>query len=349
MRANPTPRQILAGLLQGIPPPRPLWLPIVFSLGARMENLPLGAFLKNATKISNSLKQICGHVRSDGVSCYFDPYLEAEALGGVLEWDTETQRPALRWPGHTHQGELPGNLHSTEEAMKRGRVAVALEVIRRLKSLLRDDSLLTAGVTGPFTLAARLTQSEPEPSLEFEHLPEAALEVAGSMMTKLSAAFAEAGANLIFIQEDVVPRLTAERCEEWASRLEPAFNIVRFYQALPVLLLTDSLSLAESRDMIFQQHWDCVVCETLDLPLTSAAQAGDTLRGVALPPEVFQPKNDEKDLNMILSDVMMSESRPAIVTTAGEVPPGADMKRVIRISESVRSFETVHGPGGSED
>ena len=344
MRANPTPQQILAGLLQGIPPPRPLWLPIVFSLGARMENLPLGAFLKNATKISNSLKQICGHVRSDGVSCYFDPYLEAEALGGVLEWNTETQRPALGWPGHAHRGELPGDLHSTEEAMKRGRVGVALEVIRRLKSLLRDDSLLTAGVTGPFTLAARLTQSEPEPSLEFEHLSEAALEVAGSMMTKLSAAFAEAGANLIFIQEDVVPRLTAERCEEWASRLEPAFNIVRFYQALPVLLLTNTISLAESMDVIFQQHWDCVVCETLDLSFTRVAQAGDTLRGVALPPAVFQPENDDKDLDRMLTGVM-SGSRPAIVTTAGEIPAGADMKRVIRISESVRSFETEHGPG----
>src|SRR4029079_17940033 len=108
----------------------------------KTEDFPLEAFLGNATKISNSLRQISGHVRSDGLSCYFDPYLEAEALGGLGEWSD--QGPALHWPEHFARGELPEGLHSPEEAMKRGRVGVALEVIRRLKSLLRDDSLLTA-------------------------------------------------------------------------------------------------------------------------------------------------------------------------------------------------------------
>ena len=37
MNGNLTPRQILKGLLQGTPPPHPLFLPIVFSLGAKVE------------------------------------------------------------------------------------------------------------------------------------------------------------------------------------------------------------------------------------------------------------------------------------------------------------------------
>jgi len=343
MRATPTARQLLTGLLQGIPQPRPLWLPIVFSLGAKMENLPLGAFLRNATKISNSLRQIRSHVRSDGLACYADPYLEAEALGGILEWNPETQRPMLAWPECAEKGRVPEDIRSPEEAMTLGRVGIAIEVIRRLKSLLRDDCLLTAGVTGPLTLAARITQSAHEPSLEVDALPEAAIEIAASMMLRLSAAFAEAGANLIFIQEDVVPLLTTDSCDAWASRLEPAFNIVRFYQALPVLLLTNSLSRAHGRDVIFERHWDCVVCEALDMssfPSTGGvAQTGDTLRGVALPRGVLQPERDERDLDGILSG-MISEARPAIVTTAGDVSGDTDMKRLIRISESIRSFES---------
>ena len=69
-----------------IAPPRPLFLPIVFSLGARVENISLRNFLTNPTKISNALRQIRTHLRRDGVTCYFDPYLEAEALGGVFDW-----------------------------------------------------------------------------------------------------------------------------------------------------------------------------------------------------------------------------------------------------------------------
>ncbi len=340
---------MLAGLLQGMPPPRPLWVPIVFSLGAKMENLPLSAFLGNATKISNSQRQIRSHLRSDGLACYFDPYLEAEALGGVLEWNTETQGPTLGWPKHAEKGELPESLHGPEEAMKRGRVGVAIEVIRRLKSLLRDDSLLTAGVAGPFTLAARITQLEGE-DFDCDLLPEAALEVAVSLMTQLSAAFAEAGANLIFIQEAGLLRLTAERCEAWASRLAPALNIIRFYQALPVLQLTDSRSFAENSEVIFQQHWDCVVCHTVEFPPSATVQqSSDVSRGVALPPEALQAEEaGDRDLDKIL-DYVMSELRPTIVTTAGDVPVGTDMKRLVRISERVRSYDATRPPGRSED
>ena len=131
-------------------------MPIVFTLGARVENLPLRAFLSSATKISNALRQIHGPLRSDGVSCYFDPLLEAEALGGTLEWTSENESPMLRWPATMVQGQLPVGLNSPEDAIKKGRIPVALEVIRRLKMLLRDVSLLMVGVTGPLTLAARL-------------------------------------------------------------------------------------------------------------------------------------------------------------------------------------------------
>ena len=336
MAANLTARQVLAGLLKGAAQPRPLWMPIVFSLGSKTENLSLGAFLSNATKISNAMKQITGHLRSDGLSCYFDPYLEAEALGGELKWNPETQGPALGWP-RTEKGELPEDLREPEEAMKRGRVAIAIEVIRHLKSLQREDVLLTAGVTGPFTLAARITQSEREASLA---LPEAALEVAASMMVRLSAAFAEAGANVIFIREEVLPPFEADSFEAWAERLAPAFNIIRFYQSLPMLQIVDSASYVAISEAIRQQDLDCVVCHTLEFSSSMTDfQAGDGMQGLALPSEVFLPETaDDRDASRVL-DGVMSGLRPAIVTTAGDVPLDTDMKRLVRISERVRSYE----------
>jgi len=335
MAANLTARQLLAGLLKGAPQPRPLWMPIVFSLGSKTENLSLDAFLSNATKISNAMKQITGRLRSDGLSCYFDPYLEAEALGVELKWNPETQRPALAWP-RTEEGELPEDLREPEEAMKRGRVAIAIEVIRRLKSLQREDALLTAGVTGPFTLAALITQSERESALA---LPEAALEVAASMMVRLSAAFAEAGANVIFIREEVLPPFEAGSREAWAERLAPAFNIIRFYQSLPMLQIVDS-SFVGINQAIRQQNLDCVVCHTVEFPpSTPDSLSGDVMWGLALPPEIFLPeKVDDRDL-VIFLDGVKSGLRPSIVTTAGDVPVDTDMKRVMRISERIRGYE----------
>src|ERR1700683_4523125 len=46
-----TPRQMVKALLQGATPSRPLLVPVIFSLGARLQNLPLPHFLANPTKI----------------------------------------------------------------------------------------------------------------------------------------------------------------------------------------------------------------------------------------------------------------------------------------------------------
>ncbi len=91
------------------------------------------------TKITNSLRQIRTHLRSDGVACYFDPYLEAEALGATSQYVAEDQSPTLQWPHRAEPGELPENVRSPEDTAKSARVAVAVEVIQRLKSLMRDD------------------------------------------------------------------------------------------------------------------------------------------------------------------------------------------------------------------
>ncbi len=341
MPENLTPRQMVKGMLQGHPPPRPLFLPIVFSLGARLENLPLRAFLGNTTKISNSLRQIRAHLRSDGVACYFDPCLELEALGGTLCWEADDQPPTIHWPSSSVRGALPQGLRSPEEAPKGGRIPVATEVIRRLKSLLQEDPLLMAGVSGPLTLAARLTQLDREEPLLPGDVPESALEFAALVMQQISTALVEAGANAVFIQEAMLPALSSESCDAWASLLAPTLNIVRFYEALPVLLLTNSRTFAENRAAILPRQWDCVVCPALDAPnsqaLRGTSRVGSTMLGIALGLEAFDsdaPGSPELGSSL---NHLMSELRPVLVTTAGDVPRSTDMQRLMRVGENVRS------------
>lgn len=281
---------MLKGLLQGIPQPRPLFLPIVFSLGAKVENLSLRDFLGNPTKISNSLRQIRSHLRSDGVACYFDPYLEAGALGAVLQWQIGDQPPRIQWSQYAENGELPGGLRSPEDAAKNHRVTVAVEAIRRLKTLLHDEPLLLAGVAGPFTLAARIAVPQQEDATQ-QNFSDPALELAAATIMQIASKFVEAGANVIFIQEDILPTLSVEYCEAWASSLAPLFNIIRFYEALPVLQITDSLSFDRSKQVLYQQNWDCILCPELAV---SASRESQIVRpptsanmGIALPLNYF--------------------------------------------------------------
>jgi uroporphyrinogen decarboxylase-like protein len=333
------PRQAVKGLLQGIAPPRALFLPIVFSLGARIENLPLRNFLSNPTKISNALRQIRTHLRSDGVSCYFDPFLEAEAMGGALDWDVQGQQASLRWPRPGETGDLPGGLRSPDEVAKSGRVPVAVEVIARLKPFVRGQSLLIAGVTGPFTLAALLTQTnETNGNLDRDPDP-AAMDLAGEVTAAVASAFVEAGADVIFIREQVLPSLTAETAAEWTTRLATTINIVRFYEALPVLLLTCQDATAANRSLIAGQAWDCVLCPEMRSVSPSGfgsfAALGPSKLGVALPPAVFE--SDGANAEGVARSVSPAilDLHPAVITTAGDMPASVDLKQLNELWEEV--------------
>ncbi len=336
-----TPRQLLKGLLQGTPPPRPLFLPIVFSLGAKVENLKLHAFLGNPTKITNSLRQIRTHLRSDGVACYFDPHLEAEALGATLQCAPDDQAATLHWARAAAAGELPENLRSPEDAAKSGRVTVAIEVIQRLKSLMRDEPLLCAGVSGPFTLAAHLLDLRPADAPPREDFSDAALQLAAATITQIAAKFVEAGANIIFIQENIFPVVAAQHCDAWAESLAPAFNIIRFYEALPVLLFGGENSFAANKDVVYARNWDCILCPALAATATNPAEIAPPPScaniGLALPAARFQPAASPSTENFADSlHTIMMELRPALVTTAGDVPAATDIKLLAKIGEAIR-------------
>jgi Uroporphyrinogen decarboxylase (URO-D) len=325
MAENLGPRQTIKGLLEAVAPPRPLFLPIVFSHGAAIENLPLRSFLANPTKISNSLRQIRAHLRSDGIACYFDPSLETEEFGGVL---------------YPAPGQLPDQGGSLAEPRRGSRVNVAVEVIRRLKSVVPDDCLLTAGISGPLTLAASLSPLHSNDALGYGRFMTAALDRASTVTSLLARAFAEAGADVIFIREDVLPKLSADECADWVSRLGTAINIIRFYQALPVLLLTHGPSIRTNRDAIFGERWDCVVCPAWDptLPQDWAefGVGGSARFGVALPPEIFRA-----DLSgaSILDERLrrdLCEMRPAVITTTTDLGSAADVERLNKLWENVR-------------
>lgn len=330
MNASLTPRQMAKGVLNGDLPSRPLLLPIVFSLGAKVENVPLNSFLNNPTKIVSALRQMRSHLRTDGVACYFDPYLEVEALGAILERKSQDQLPVVHWQHSARVGKLPEGLRSPEEAVQNGRIPVAVEVISRMNSVPNRDFLLQAHVNGPIALASRIAQVEKQENWNTTALFAEALELASSVVTQTVTTLLEAGADLVVIHEQTPNAITAKSCEEWANLLSPAMNVTRFYEALPVLLLTGSNAVLQNWDTIVGQSWDCVLCPPASV-LSKLPEGICATQGIALPLELFLPgTSNEEDLLSKLNEAI-AKSRLAIITTAGDVPFAADLKHLRRI------------------
>jgi len=324
------PYELLKSILLGTAPARPLFLPIVFSHAARIETLPLRTFLANPTKITQALRQIRAHLRSDGLTCYFDPYLEIEALGGILEWGSSEQ-PSVHWSRNPLNGDLPEGLRSMDDLPTRGRVPVAIEVIRRLKSLVRDESLLTVGINGPFTLAAQLMRAHGQGSSDVEISP-AGLELVSESIAPIAKAFVEAGANVVFIREEIAPSTVGP--VDLASLLATTINIVRFYQAIPVLLLSGEPRFV---NLALQQSPDCVICPVLSgtpprVPEELVKPAPANL-GLAIPVSVFaepQPSFEKfaEEFRQIVAAV-----QPAVITTSRDVPQAADLRNLNKLRD----------------
>jgi hypothetical protein len=229
------PRSIVKALIEGKPPVRRLFMPLIFTLAAKLEDVPLSNFVVNPTKIANSLVAIYQRLRPDGVTCYFDLFLLAEALGCQL--NLSTSPPALESP--TRETALKMLQQPPGDVKQRGRLPVALEVVHRLLATLHNGPALVVGLPGPLRVAQQLFGQDALRELaagdddaidNFETLIEITLSVA--------QAFCLAGTHVLYFDELNVP---VEFLAGWQQTMVAVWKTVRFHGALPILSTPQAL------------------------------------------------------------------------------------------------------------
>jgi Uroporphyrinogen decarboxylase (URO-D) len=321
MSGDSTPRRMVKAWLQGEPPSRPLLMPILFSLGARMENLSPKNFQSNPTKIANALRQIRSALEVDGLVCYFDPMLEIDALG---------------------PRQADGSWVSAESLEDKGFIPLACEVLRRTKAMLKDEPALMIRVSGPIGLARQLCRGDTGDSTA--SIPEEVIQFAAEVTASVARTFADAGADVIMLAEDFRDGLPLQGFEAYASLLAPVVNIVRFYEALPVLLLgkVDEKTLVSVKANIK----DCVLCPTwtreketseLELQLPPGEMA------YALPMEAFCQGRQQG---------APSAPKVYLLTSTEDVAAGLDLKQLAEGLKRLRKYwfwpPDLPHPGGPD-
>ena len=326
----PTPRATIKALLRGEAPAHPLLMPIIFALGSRLESVALREFQSNPTKIANALRQIRHTLKVDGLACYFDPFLEAEALGCKLNWLPDGS-PCLAPAQVSDVDDFREKLLSADSLSNIGRVRIVCEVLTRLKTMLKDEPALMVRVTGPFTLAAQLT------GLAGQELAAAqsSLEFCAEVAAMMAKEFATAGADVVLLVEDALPSLSTEICERWCSVLEPAINMIRFYDALPVLHLGHAARIAEASSCILDCEWNCAL--NLELPEAATESRKSKWVGGALPQDVFLDTRAELSTSVTSICRRLLVQRPVLLTSVDDISLTADIKRVAAVLEAARS------------
>ncbi|MFH0960152.1 MAG: uroporphyrinogen decarboxylase family protein, partial [Pseudomonadota bacterium] len=203
-----------------------LFVPLVFSFGAALEGMSLAEFLEEPTKISNTLRLIQSYFQVDGLICYADTTVLAESLGCSVIRDVypHTVEPLAEW-----RDNLEDRLVSLDQA---GRIAIALEVTKRLNIML-PEAILMGLVTGPLTLARQLSGQN---SLELLDQPDL-LNLASKASLAFAKAWANAGIDILIIWEEDVPTLAEDSARLLGRCYSPIWNTAKFFDLSPLMMV----------------------------------------------------------------------------------------------------------------
>lgn len=201
------PAQTLQQAAMGGTTGRPLLAPLVSAVAGELQGLPPEEFLRDTTKLSNSVRDLARSLNVDVAVAEFGTFWDVEAMGLPLDWSNGMPEPA---------GELPTNPSAGVGEVGRG--PVVIEAVKRLSGLLGESMVVSAGVTGPARLS-RLSGGNVSP-------PEAAALVLPAVRL-----LCEAGAKLIWVVEDEPPDDTSDL----ASAMMPVWSSVAFYQGMGAL------------------------------------------------------------------------------------------------------------------
>jgi len=287
-----------------------------------MENLSPENFQSNPTKIANALRQIRSVLEVDGLVCYFDPMLEIDALG---------------------PRQADGSWISPDSFEDKGFIPVACEVLRRTKAMLKDEPALITPVSGPVRLARQLCRGDAGGSTV--GLPEEVIRFAAEVTASVARTFAEAGADVIMLAEDFADGLPVTGFAAYASWLAPVVNIIRFYEALPLLLLGKVSE--EMLDSVKANIKDCVLCPTwtgekgaskLEPHLPTGGMA------YALPMEAFCQASQPFAAQLPAQDEP-SAPKVCLLTSTEDITAGVDLKRLAEGLKRLRKYRSCPPDG----
>lgn len=314
-------RSFIKTILKGDLPPTPCFIPIVFTLASKIENIPLTVFLSNPTRLVSALREFQGFLKSDGIIAYFNTSLEAEACGCKLD---RTFHPSKILSHPLKEGASPEALAQVD-VLSKGRIPIALETIKRLRSLIRDQAIVSS-ITGPITLTFYLYGENFKDVVP----PSAAFNVAGNIALQLTRAYCEAGIDLLLIVEEEMPKTVNESLIGiLRDLLRPVCNVAKYFEVLPVLMVQADIG-ESALNHLFNIDTSCFVfSKVINLNLIEdLAIKKEKTFAIPIPLNFLSLKRDElsSKLKALLPKGLQSYTRCAFITTGGEIPHNINLE-----------------------
>ena len=207
---------------------RPVFVPFVYGLAAKIGQIPLREMVSDATYYAHSLEEAYKLLKYDGIVNNFDSTLEAETFGCELEWSGDYVAPRIAGWSQLELREV-----NPEES---SRIPILLETTKRIVMSQGKETPVIGVLAGPCSLVKTITGDE-------VHDIEKAISLAGSLLTKLTRSLCELRIDAVFFREDLLgaeyPGELLSRNKPYAAVYTTLFNLIKYYNCYPLLVVKE--------------------------------------------------------------------------------------------------------------
>lgn len=207
------------------------WVPFAGVHAGYLKGHSAREVLLDADKLYESLLEVHKLYTPDGMPIVFDLQIEAEILGCELMW-AEDNPPSVKT--HPFEDEMVDPATLPLPKPTDGRIPMVLDVMRRMKKAVGDDTALYGLICGPLTLASHLRGSEFFTDMYDEpEYVEKLIDYCADVNIKMAEYYLDAGMDVIAVVDPLVSQVSPSHFEEMlAHGFVKVFDYIRSRGAL---------------------------------------------------------------------------------------------------------------------
>lgn len=191
------------------------WVPFAGVHAGYLKGYTAKEVLLDADKLYDSLLEVHKLYTPDGMPIVFDLQIEAEILGCELMWAEDNPPSVLTHPYETDMVD-PTTLPLPQE--EDGRIPMVLDVMRRVKKEIGNETALYGLICGPLTLASHLRGSEFFMDMYDEpEYVEALMNYCADVNIKMAEMYIDAGMDVIAVVDPLVSQVSPSHFDEMLS------------------------------------------------------------------------------------------------------------------------------------
>ncbi len=204
---------VLIQTLRHEPHSRPAWVPFAGVHSGKLTGVDAETILRDGDKLFEALMEVNKLYKPDGQPVVFDLQLEAEILGCELVWAKDGP-PSVKT--HPLEESMTIPCDCTVPTEKDGRMPMVLDVMRRMKAAVGENTALYGLICGPFTLASHLRGNEIFMDMyDDEDYVNGLLAFCVKVANAMSKMMIDAGMDIIAVVDPLVSQISSDHFEEF--------------------------------------------------------------------------------------------------------------------------------------